>query len=132
MQKVGKFDPKVNFIPNGLGKYIAFTTNNNLVFVQSMQFMNSILDALFKNFFDFKYLSQELSGDLLELVKHKGLYPYEYMSTFKKFFEYKFPDRCALFSFYKISALVNKTIHILLMFGIRLKRTQWVVIMIFI
>ena len=97
MQKVGKFDPKVNVIPDGLGKYIAFTTNNNLVFVQSMQFMNSILDALFKNFFDFKYLSQELSGDLLELVKHKGLYPYEYMSTFKKFFEYKFPDRYLVF-----------------------------------
>ena len=68
----------------------------------------------------------------LELLKHKGVYPYEYMSTFKKIFEDKFPNMCALFSFYKISALVNKTIHILLMFGIRLKRTQWVIIMIFI
>ena len=29
---------------------MAFTINNNLVFVDSMQFMNSILDALVRNF----------------------------------------------------------------------------------
>ena len=28
-------------IPNGLEKYIAFAVNNNLVFINSMQFMNS-------------------------------------------------------------------------------------------
>ena len=26
---------------------------------------------------DFRYLSQEFSGDLLELIKQKGVYPYE-------------------------------------------------------
>ena len=41
--------------------------------------MNSSLDALVKNLSDndFKYLSQEFSGDFLELVKQKGVYPYE-------------------------------------------------------
>ena len=37
---------------------------------------------------NFKHLSQEFSGNLLELVKQKGvypLYPYEYMTSFKKF-----------------------------------------------
>ena len=29
----------------------------------------------------FKYLSQELRGDLLELVKPKGVYPYEYTDS---------------------------------------------------
>ena len=47
------------------------------------------LDAVVKNLTDnnFKYLSQEFSGDLLELVKQKGVYPYEYMDSFEKFSE---------------------------------------------
>ena len=42
--------------------------NNNLDFFDSMQFMNSSLDALVKNLseFDYRYLSQEYTGDLLE------------------------------------------------------------------
>ena len=57
---------------------MAFTINNNLVFIDSMQFMNSSLDSLVKNFSDndFKYLSQEFSDYLLKLVKQKGVYPY--------------------------------------------------------
>ena len=47
-----------------------FTINNKLAFIESMQFMNSSLDALIKKLSDndFKYLSQDFSGDLLELV----------------------------------------------------------------
>ena len=42
--------------------------NNNLDFFDSMQFMNSSLDALVKNLseVDYRYLSQEYTGDLLE------------------------------------------------------------------
>ena len=70
MHELGNFDEKVNVMLNGLEKYMAFTINNNLVFIVSMQFMNSSLDALVKNFSnkDFKYLLQEFGGDLLELV----------------------------------------------------------------
>ena len=52
---------------------MAFTINNNLVFIDSVQFMNSSLDALVKNLSDndFKYLSQEFSGDLVKKVKKK-------------------------------------------------------------
>ena len=39
-------------MPNGLEKYVAFTINKNLVFIDSMQFMNSSLDALVKNLSD--------------------------------------------------------------------------------
>ena len=46
---MGKFDVKVTVIPNGLEKYMTFTINKNLVFIDSMQFMNSSLDSLFKN-----------------------------------------------------------------------------------
>ena len=70
---------------------MAFTINNDLVFIDSMQFMNSGLDALVKNLSDndFKYLSQEFSGDLLELVKQRGVYPYEYLDSLEKFSEWE-------------------------------------------
>ena len=55
IKEISKFD--VSFIPNGLEKYMAFTINRNLVFIDSMQFMNSSLDSLVKNLSDndFKY-----------------------------------------------------------------------------
>ena len=40
---------------------------------------------------DFKYLSQEFSGDFLELVKQKGVYPYEYMDSFQNFMKINYP-----------------------------------------
>ena len=57
---------------------MAFTINKNLVFVDSMSFMNSSLDSLVKNLSD-NYntcFSEEFSGDLLKIVKQKGVYPY--------------------------------------------------------
>ena len=37
------FDVKTNVIPNGLEKYMAFFLNENLVFIDSIKFMNSSL-----------------------------------------------------------------------------------------
>ena len=94
-KELSKFNAKISVIPNGLEKYMAFTVNRNLVFIDSMQFMNSSLDSLVKNLMseDFKCLSEEFSGELLRLVKEKGVYPYEYMDSFKKFNEDKLPDK---------------------------------------
>ena len=71
-----KFNLKINVIPNGLEKYMAFFLNKNLVFIDSMQFMNSSLEKLVKNLLDngFKYLT-------------------EYMGIFKKLDEEKLPDK---------------------------------------
>ena len=78
-KKLSKFNVKISVIPNGLEKYMAVTINNNLFFIDSMQFMNSSLDKLVKNLSDkdFKYLSEEYSGEQLKLVKEKGGFPYE-------------------------------------------------------
>ena len=67
IKEIGKCNVKVSAIPNALEKYMAFTINSNLVYIESMQFMNSSLDSLVKNLSDddFKHLSEELSGDLL-------------------------------------------------------------------
>ena len=90
---------------------MAFKINNNLVFIDSMQFMNSSLDNMVKNLSnnDFKHLSQELSGDLLELVRQKGVYPYEYMDSFKKFFSEKLPNKCRFFSSLKDECIIEKS-----------------------
>ena len=62
------------------------------------------MDKLVKNLGseDFMYLSEEFSGEQLELVKQKGIYPYEYMNSFKKFKESKLPDIACFFSSLKL------------------------------
>ena len=106
-KELSKFNVKISVIPNGLEKYMAFTINKNLVFIDSMQFMNSSLDSLVKNLMDedFRYLSEEYSAELLRLVKEKGVYPYEYMDSFKRFDENKLPDKCNSFSSLKDSGI---------------------------
>ena len=56
-----------------------------------MQFINASLDKLVKNLVDkdFKYLVKEFSCESLELLKQKGAYTYEYMTSFKRFNEDK-------------------------------------------
>ena len=110
IKEINKFDVKVSVIPNGLEKYMAFTINRNLVFVGTVQFMNSRLDSLVKNLSDnnFKYLSEEFSGKFLKLVEQKGVYPYEYTDSFKKFSENKLHDRCKFFSSLKDECISEK------------------------
>ena len=80
-----KTDVKIDVIPNGLEKYMAFTINKNLTSIYSMQFINSSPE-LVKNLSDndFKYLTQDFASENLELLKQKDLYPYEYMDSFEK------------------------------------------------
>ena len=68
--------------------------------------MNSSLDAFVKNLSDndFKYLSQEFGGELLELVKQKGVYSHKYMNSFKIFFY----DRLKFYSSLKKKCVSDK------------------------
>ena len=93
-KELSKFNCGVSVIPNGLEKYMSFTLGKNIVFIDSMLFSNSSLDKLVRNLGceDFKYLSSVYSGVKLELVKKKGVYPYEYLNSFKKFKEDRLPD----------------------------------------
>ena len=87
LQELDKFSFKTNVIQNGLEKYMTFNINNKSVFIYSFQFLsfslNSLVTNLDKN--DFKYLSQEFNNKVLDSVKLKGFYPYEYMNGFEKF-----------------------------------------------
>ena len=86
MQELDKLNLKINFLLNVLGKYMTFSINNKLIFIDNFQFLSSSLDSLVKNLNkdDFKYLAQEFDNNVLDLVKQKGFYPYEYMSDFEK------------------------------------------------
>ena len=62
--------------------------------------MNSSLQKLVKNlsYNNFKYLTQEFDYKNLELFLEKDAYPYEYMNSFKRFSEEKFPDKNFFYS----------------------------------
>ena len=47
--ELSKFNCRVSVIRNGLEKYISFSLNGNIVFIDSMLFLNSSLDKLVKN-----------------------------------------------------------------------------------
>ena len=51
---------KTDLIPNRLEEYMTFFVNENLVFIDSMQFMKSSLEKLVKDLSDndFKYLTE--------------------------------------------------------------------------
>ena len=68
---------------------MSFTINNKLICIDSFQFLSSSVDSLGKNLSkdDFKYLSQEFDNNVLNLVKQKRFYTYEYMDDFEKFKE---------------------------------------------
>ena len=110
IRKISNFNVKIDVVPNGLETYMAFTINKNLIFIDSMQFMNSSLAFLVKNLLnkDFKYLSEEFSGKFLKIVKGKGIYPFEYMNSFKKFNETKLPSKSKFFSSLKDKNISEK------------------------
>ena len=88
---------------------MAFLLGKNLVFIDSMQFMNSSLDKLVKNLSDedFKYLVEEFGSKKLEILKQKGAYPHEYMNSFERFHEEKLPARIYFFSSTKKEKIDN-------------------------
>ena len=62
---------------------------------------------------DFKYLLQEFSGKQLNLVKQKGVYPYEYMNGFETFSEDKLSVKREIYSSLKDGSIneTDESIH---------------------
>ena len=53
-------------------------------------------------------MSEEFNGEFLKPVKQKGVYPFEYMNSFKKFSENRVSDRCKFFSSLKDKCISEK------------------------
>ena len=90
----------INCIPNNIEKYMAFMLGNNLTFIDSFQFMSSSLDKLVINLPNesFRYTNNEFKNEKFELMKKKGIYPYDYMDSFVKFNNKKLPSKDEFYS----------------------------------
>ena len=91
---------KINAIPNNMEKYMAFMLGKHLVFLDSFQFMSSGLDKLVSNLpkESFKCTSEEFTGKKLNLMSHKGVYPYDYMNCCEKFHQMELPTKEQFYS----------------------------------
>ena len=90
----------INAIPNNMEKYMAFVLGNHLTFIDSLQFMSSGLDKLVSNLPTeaFKYTCNRFKKEKFELMKQKGVYPYDYMDSFDKFNKTELPTKEEFFS----------------------------------
>ena len=90
----------INAIPNNMEKYMAFMLGNHLTFIDSFQFMSSSLNKLVSNLPTeaFKYTCKTFKQEKLELMKQKGVYPYDYMDSFDKFNKTELPTKEEFFS----------------------------------
>lgn len=77
-------------------KYISFGLDQ-LKFLDTYQFMSSSLESLVANLKkkgidSFKNTSKYYHGEQLDLLTRKGVYPYDYMNSFKKFANEALPE----------------------------------------
>lgn len=93
-------DSPVKIIPNSSEKFLALITSE-VTYIDSCMFLSESLDTLVENLKKdqlnvsknlqclFDYLGPTAANDLLR----KGVYPYEYFNSFKKFKNKTFPTR---------------------------------------
>ena len=68
---------------------------SNLKFIDTNNFVQTSLEKLVKNMEkkDFHHTSKYFTGEKLDLMLRKGIYPYEYMDGVEKFAETELPAR---------------------------------------
>ena len=109
--KKGKEQPlTINAIPNDMKKYMAFMLGNHLTFIDSFQFMSSSLDKLASNLpkDDLIYTCKAFKGKRLELLSKKGVYPYDFMDSFKKFKSKELPTKEQFYSILNNEHITNE------------------------
>jgi len=72
----------------------------NLRFIDSFKFMASSLDALSKNLSEdqHKNLGHMYFGRQFNLLRKKGIFPYEFINSVDRLNETKLPPKCAFYS----------------------------------
>nr|XP_034322790.1 uncharacterized protein LOC117688689 [Crassostrea gigas] len=110
MNALGKYKhKKINCIPQNHEKYISFSLGR-LDFVDTFQFLSTSLDKLSSNLakeglHKFPHLQAYVATThprneqtKLQLLSRKGVYPYRYMNSFKKFQETTLPPQQAFYN----------------------------------
>ena len=107
----------IDCIPNNEERYISFTKNievgsytnkkgetkpkyHKIRFIDSIKFMAVSLDSLVNNLPEiaFNNLKRHYTGNKFNLVKRKGVYPYDYMDSLERFNETKLPPKESFYS----------------------------------
>ncbi|XP_022802285.1 uncharacterized protein LOC111339828 [Stylophora pistillata] len=120
VRNLGVSEGDINCIPNNEEKYISFTKSvvvdkffnkkkkedvvvkRELRFIDSFKFMASSLDKLVNNLTkkddSLVNTGRYFDGEKLDLLKRKGVYPYEWLNSINKLDETEFPPIEAFFS----------------------------------
>lgn len=87
-------EQNIYVIPTNIEKYMALMLDD-LVFIDSFQFMSSNFKKLVNTLPNDKFqnTSEVFRADELEIIKQKGVYPYESMDSFQKFEESEFRSK---------------------------------------
>ena len=91
----------INVIAQNAEKYMAFYIGKHLSFIDSFAFMSSCLEKLASNLSedDFIYTKKCYTDPIqFNLMKQKGVYPYDYMDSFSKFNDTELPQRKEFYS----------------------------------
>lgn len=105
IKELAKHEGDIKVIPKTKERYITITkflkhpnhcSSIQIKFLDSFQFLSSSLDTLSKNLTetDLKNLRKVFnSTEHFKLLSEKGIYPYDYMDSFKRFEEKKLPNK---------------------------------------
>ena len=95
-------------IPQNLEKYLSLSVSQ-LKFLDSFPFTPKSLDVLSKTLEDdeFRYLVESCTASHFDLIRRKGVYPYDYMDGIDRFDETASPSQ---------EAFYNKFYYYLLLF----------------
>ena len=112
IKNLGKSEGKIDCIPNNEEKYISFTKHilvdkfinkkgeekevkREIRFIDSFKFMAASLDSLVKNLpkESFKNITEFYEGDELDLIKRKGVFPYDWFDNFGKLSSTSLPPK---------------------------------------
>ena len=113
-------------IPQNMKKYLSITVER-LKFIDSLQFTYQSLDSLVKTFEvdEFKYVREASPiAHEFELIKRKGVYPYDYMDSFTRFDDSQLPSQDAFFGKLSDSPCSTRSMHMQLKCGLPLNLGQ--------
>ena len=99
-KELNNFDVDISVIPKSIDKYMSITVNRHIIFIDSIQFYNSLFDTFASNLNDedLKYLVSEFGIDKLEILKRKDAYPYEWIDSYEKFKHPSLPEKKYFYS----------------------------------
>ena len=127
IKNLGKSEGKIDCIPCNEEKYISFTKHilvdkfknkkgeekeviREIRFIDSFKFMATSLDSLVKNLpkESFKNLTEFYEGKQLDLIKRKGVFPYDWFDSFNRLSADHLPPKEAFHSILNDSGITEE------------------------